>query len=103
MPKKYHKKPQSQVNIAKKRINFLFREAKNSFKKNPNLSNKYVKLARRIAMKYKMKLPSELKKKFCKNCHSYLVPGVNARVRIHKHRVIYYCFNCKHYMRQPVK
>ncbi len=103
MPQKYHKKPQSQVNIAKKRIHFLFREAKNSFKINSSLSNKYIKLARRIAMRYKIRLPSELKKKFCKNCYSYLVPSVNARVRIHKHRIIYYCLNCKHYMRHPIK
>ena len=29
----------------------------------------------------------------------HLVPGKNSRVRIHKSRVIYYCFNCKKYMR----
>lgn len=103
MPSKHYKKPARQVNIAKKRIKFLFEEAKGPFKSNPKLSNKYVKLARRIAMKYKIKMPSELKKKFCKNCHSYLAPGVNCRVRIHKHRVIYYCLSCRHYMRFPVK
>ena len=103
MPHKHHKKPANQVEIAKKRIKFLFNEAKGVFKNDPNLASKYVKTARRIAMKYKIKLPSSLKKRFCKNCYSYLVPGVNSRVRIHKHRVIYYCFNCKHYMRHPVK
>jgi len=103
MPHKHHKKPASQVEIAKKRIKFLFTEAKNTFKINQNLANKYVKTARRIAMKYKINLPSSLKKRFCKNCCSYLVPGINSRVRIHKHRVIYYCLNCRHYMRHPVK
>ena len=100
---RHHKKPANQVEIAKKRIKFLFNEAKGVFKKDKELSSKYVKTARRIAMKYKIKLPSSLKKRFCKNCHSYLVPGVNSRDRIHKHRVIYYCFNCKGYMRHPVK
>jgi len=76
MPHKYHKKPAQQVNIAKKRINFLFQEAKCVFKKDQNLANKYVKTARRIAMKYKLSLPSSLKKRFCKNCHSYMVPGI---------------------------
>ena len=103
MPRYYSKKPAQQVSIAKKRINFLFQEAKDAFKKDKNLANKYVKTARRVAMKYKIKLPSSLKKRFCKNCHSYLVPGVNSRVRIHKHRVIYYCLKCKHYTRQPIK
>lgn len=104
MPKqKHHSKPASQVNIARRRIRFLFEEAKDSFKKDSKLSNKFVKLARRLAMRYKIKLPSELKKKFCKHCHSYLVPGVNCRVRVHKHRVIYYCVNCKNYIRIPLK
>ena len=103
MSKKYYKKPAKQQQIAKRRIRFLFDEAKDSFKKDPNLSKKHVKLARRISMKYKIKLPSEMKKKFCKNCHSYLVPGVNCRVRLHKHRLIYYCSGCRHFMRFPVK
>ncbi|MBI2650327.1 ribonuclease P [Candidatus Woesearchaeota archaeon] len=104
MPKKrYHKKPAQQLTIAKKRIEFLFKLAKEHFKEDSRLSDKYVKQARRIAMKYKIKLPFFLKKRFCKHCHKYLAPGVNCRVRIHKHRVIYYCFGCKHYMRHPVK
>ena len=102
MPKKHHQKPASVQKIAEKRIKFLFGEAKNTFKKDSKLSDKYIKMARKIAMKYKIKLSPQLKKKFCKSCHSYLVPGVNCRVRIHKHRVIYYCFKCKHFMRHPI-
>jgi len=101
--KKYHKKPDKQVKMAKRRIKFLFDEAKDSFKKDIKQSDKYMKLARRIAMRYKIKLPSELKRRICKHCHRYLVPGVNCRVRIHKHRVIHYCMNCRHYTRHPVR
>ena len=70
MPKKYHKKPDKQLRIAKERIKFLFKLAKEVFRKNPLLSDKYVKMARRIAMRYKVRLPIELKKRFCRNCHS---------------------------------
>ena len=77
----------------------LFEEAKLQFNKNRNLSNKYVKLARKAAMRVNLRIPRELKRKFCKHCYSYLVPGKNSRVRIHKSRIIYYCFNCKKYMR----
>ncbi|MEK6835573.1 MAG: ribonuclease P [Nanoarchaeota archaeon] len=77
----------------------LFHEAKIQFNKNPELSNKYVKLARKAAMKINLRFPREYKRKFCKHCYTYLVPGKNARVRLHKSRVIYYCFNCKKYMR----
>ena len=103
MPKKYYKKSEKIQKIAKERINFLFSEAKESFKKDSKLSDKYVKMARRIAIKHKLRLSSELKKKICRNCHKYLVTGANCRVRIHKHRLIYYCMSCKHYTRQPIK
>ena len=103
MPKKYYHKPLSQLKIAKKRISFLFNEAKHVFRENSKLSDRYVSMARKIAMKYKVRMPSELKKRFCKNCHKYLMPGVNSRVRLHKHRLIYYCTGCRHYMRYPVK
>lgn len=103
MPRKFHKKPAKQLKIAKARIVFLFRLAKEHFKQDSSLSDKYVKMARRIAMKYKIRLPSSLKKRLCKNCHRYLVPGANARVRLHKHRLIYYCMACKHHTRLPIK
>jgi ribonuclease P protein subunit RPR2 len=103
MPRKYYKKPSKQLKIAKARILFLFRLAKENFRQDSTLSDRYVKLARRMAMKYKIRLPSSMKKRICKNCHKYLVPGVNARVRLHKHRLIYYCLGCKHYMRHPIK
>ena len=103
MPKKHFKKSSKTQKIAKARINLLFKIAKEQFREDSKLSDKYIKIARRIAMKHKVRIPSPLKKRFCKNCHKYLVPGVNCRVRIHKHRIIYYCFGCRHFMRHPVK
>ena len=86
------------------RIKVLFREAKIQFKEGKQeLADRYVYLTRKAAMKVNLKLPKEIKRKFCKHCHKYIVPGVNARVRIHKNRVIYYCFNCKGYMRFMLK
>ena len=77
----------------------LFKLAEITFRDNPKLANKYVKSARKNAMKVNLRLPINLKRKFCKHCYSYLVPGKNCRVRLHKNRIIYYCFNCKKYMR----
>ena len=71
MPKKYHKKPVQQQKIAKKRINFLFQHANEVFKEDSNLSDKYVKMARRIAMKYKIRLPSSIKKRFCNHVEEW--------------------------------
>jgi len=103
MKRKYKSKPVEQRKIALERINILFNQAKKVFKKDPSLSNRYVSLARKIAMRYKVRIPSNLKKQFCKHCYHYLVPSVNCRVRLQKGKVVYYCMNCKKYMRFPYR
>ncbi len=87
--------------IALERIQTLFNEAEKVFKKDPKLANRYVFLARKISMKAKARIPSRLKRRFCKHCYSYLMPGVNVRVRTQRGKVVYYCLNCKKYMRFP--
>ncbi|MBD3304020.1 ribonuclease P [Candidatus Woesearchaeota archaeon] len=84
---------------AKERIKHLFRQAEKAFNKNPSLSNRYVTLARKLSMKYKVPIPRELKRKFCKHCYKYLVPGKNCRIRTKDGKVVYYCLNCKKFMR----
>lgn len=86
---------------AKKQVEEYFAKAKEVFNKKPELSNDYVRKARKIAMKYRMKLPKELKRKFCKHCYSYLVIGKNARSRTRKGKVVISCFNCKKFIRIP--
>ena len=51
------------------------------------------------ALKYKINLPLKFKRRICKNCHSFLVPGKNLRVRTRKGHVVYYCLECKEFMR----
>ncbi len=101
MKKKYSKKPTEHRKIARERIETLFKQAKGMFKEDPKLSNRYVHLARKIAMKYKVRIKPELKRRFCKHCYKYLVPGVNCRVRMHDGKVVYFCQNCKKFMRFP--
>ncbi|MBR9692186.1 ribonuclease P [Candidatus Woesearchaeota archaeon] len=98
---KYQKKPQKQKEIARERIKVLFEQAKKTFRKDKKLSNRYIKLARELAMKFKIRIPSELKRRFCKHCYSYLMPGKNVRVRTREGKVVYYCLECKKYMRFP--
>jgi len=97
------KNKKSDKKEALEKIKTLFYEAEKQFSKNPSLSNRYVKLARKIAMKFNVTMPREFKRKFCKHCYSYLVPNKNCRVRIHKSRVIYSCNNCKKFMRFVLK
>ncbi|MBW2977199.1 ribonuclease P [Candidatus Woesearchaeota archaeon] len=99
MRKKYKGTLKQQKILALEEIKKLFAEAKKAFDENPDLADKYAKKARRTAMKYKVNLPLTLKRRICKNCRSYLVPGRNCRVRTHKGHMVYYCLNCKGFMR----
>lgn len=63
-------------------------------RRNEEVSKRYVALALRIAQKYKVRIPREFRSRFCKKCHSVLVPGENLRVRLSKHKVVYTCLKC---------
>ena len=97
IPKKEQKK------IAQERIKTLFEEAEKSFPKNKSLSNRYVTLARKVAMKVKCRIPMEFKRKFCKHCYKYLFPGRNCRIRTREGKLIIYCLECKKYTRIVLK
>ena len=103
MKGKYQRKTKEMKEMARERIEVLFKQAKKAFNKDPKLSNRYMKLARELAMKAKVRIPSSLKKQFCKHCYSYLVPSKNARIRLQKAKLVYFCENCKKYMRFPYK
>ena len=91
------------IAIVKHRIRKLFSEADETFSTNKKLADRYIELARKIGMKMNVRLPKKFKRKFCKHCNHYLKPGVNSRVRIHKHRVTIYCMDCKNFTRIPIK
>lgn len=99
---KYSRQSKRQEEIALTRIRDLFTEAKNIFHEDSKLSDRYVSLARKIAMKFRIKIPSNLKKQYCSKCYSYLFPGSNVRIRISHNKIIYYCKICKNFMRLPL-
>lgn len=97
--RRYKKKPAKELGIAEERINELFRQAVEIFNYDSKLSDRYVQLARNIAMKYKIKLASKYKRMFCKHCYSFLMPGVNCTVRITGKTITYTCKRCKRFSR----
>ena len=101
MKKRYSSKSKKSKEIALDRIKTLFKQAGSVFKKDKALANRYVKLARELSMKYKVRIPSNLKRQFCKHCYHYLMPPINLRVRTRQGKVVYYCLDCKKYMRFP--
>ena len=92
---------QKQKKIALERIDILFKEAEKTAKKDINLANRYIELARKISMKTKARIPKQLKRKFCKHCYVYFRHGINTRIRTKNSKVIYYCLNCKKYSKFP--
>ena len=92
-----------QKEIAQERIIILFQQAEKVFSNDKTAANRYVELARKIAMKVKVRIPTHLKRRFCKHCYKYLQPGVNSRIRTRAGKVIISCFECKKFMRIVMK
>ncbi|HJJ48899.1 MAG TPA: ribonuclease P [Methanocorpusculum sp.] len=86
--------------IAAERIEILFDEAKSAPQ---NRADRYMHLAREMAMKQRIILSREQKRSFCKKCGAHLVPGKNLRVRIQRGRVIHTCTACGNTVRIPLK
>jgi len=70
--------------IARERIEILFGQAKDAFGIHPERSNRYVDLARKIAMRQRIRIDREFRRQFCHHCYTFLVPGKNMRVRVHR-------------------
>lgn len=89
--------------MARQRIERLFDLAEKEFEKRPDRSNRYVQLARQIGMRHRVRIPTHLKRRMCRKCYSYLVPGANARVRLHGRGryIVTTCLECGHQMRRP--
>jgi ribonuclease P protein subunit RPR2 len=100
--KKHNKKDNIQK-IALESVKILLIEAEAIFDENKELANSYVRKAKRLAMKVNLRIPSNLRKKYCKHCDSFLVPGKNLRVRTKDSRIVYYCMDCKKYMKFGLK
>lgn len=86
--------------IARERIQVLFQQASKA--KTQALANRYVNLARKIQMKARIRMPKELKRKFCKHCYNYF-KSKNYRVRTKNQKIVYTCIKCKKYSRFPLK
>ncbi|HIH15460.1 MAG: ribonuclease P protein subunit RPR2 [archaeon GW2011_AR17] len=91
-----------QKKIAEERIEILFQKAEQAFP-NTKRANRYIDIARHIAMKLNIHMSKKQKRSFCKHCYTYLVSGVNAQTRIRNGNIIIYCKECKKYTRIPIK
>lgn len=95
-------KPEWQLKIARERIVILFDEAVKIVRIKPKLADRYVALARRIGMRYNVKIPKWLKRKVCKKCKAYLHPGVTAKFSTKAGVLRIECLACKRINRYPL-
>jgi len=88
--------------IVRERVEILINLARDLTKKGDiDLAKSYVKLARRISMKYNYKIPKKYRRFICKKCNSYLLPGRTARVRVNRGKVTITCIICGNVRRYP--
>ncbi|WP_414468298.1 ribonuclease P protein component 4 [Methanobacterium sp. ACI-7] len=95
------RRPKWMLKIAEERIHILFKHAEESFHKNPQRSDRYVEMARNIATKYNMKMPSVWKRRFCKKCNKFLKPGDNCQIRLKDSCVTIKCLECGNVVNVP--
>ncbi|UCH71362.1 MAG: ribonuclease P [Candidatus Bathyarchaeota archaeon] len=92
--------------IALQRIHTLFRLAEEAVPQNLELAQRYVEIARKIAMKTKVRLPMEYRRLVCRHCKNFIFPGVSCRVRTQSRRephIVITCLRCSRHMRIPLK
>jgi len=99
MKRRFQKRAEKQAATATTHVKELIKQADAVYSKDKALADRYARMAYRIMLKFKLKLPNSIKKRICKHCHRFLKPGANCRIRLGKSMIIYYCLDCKHHMR----
>ncbi len=96
----------SQKDLALQRIEILVQNALESVKSDAELAQKQAMLAKKISNKFRVRLPYEIRQLYCKKCKRFIVPDIDARVRIGRSNVKAVritCLRCGHIYRKIIK
>ncbi|MFQ5969037.1 MAG: ribonuclease P protein component 4 [Nitrososphaerales archaeon] len=96
----------SQKDLVLQRIEILVRNALETVQYNADLAQKQAILAKSMSTKFRVRLPYKIRQLYCKKCKRFIVPGVNARIRIGRanvRAVRITCLNCGHVYRKIIK
>ena len=96
---------QAKRKITLERMYVLINNAISNARLNPDLAKMQADLAWRISTHQRIRMPYELRMNFCKQCKNFIVPGVNARVRIgrtHLKAIRITCNFCEHTYRKVI-
>ncbi|HEX7274412.1 MAG TPA: RNase P subunit [Nitrososphaeraceae archaeon] len=92
--------------IATERIEILIDNALREIHNDENLSQSYARLATKIAMRVRIRMPYSMRQLFCSKCKQFIVPGFNSRVRVGRAKVKCIritCMKCNHVYRKLIQ
>jgi ribonuclease P protein subunit RPR2 len=87
--------------IAKERIDILVKSALKE--KDESLAARQARQAKKIAMRFRVRLPYEARQLYCKKCKAFIVSGRGARVRVGRAKtraIRITCLRCGHTYRK---
>ena len=72
---------------------------------NIDLARRYIYIIKKYSEKNKIRIPNDVKSKFCKKCFTPWIPGETVRIRLSRRGkyLIYACLNCGYKKRIPYK
>jgi ribonuclease P protein subunit RPR2 len=83
------------IRTAQERISDLFALAdQESGRGHSELSDRYVGLARRIGMRYNVRLPAAYREMYCRSCSAHWVEGRSVRTRLRSGHRVRTCLRC---------
>ena len=83
--------------IGAERIQILIANALSEAKENRDeLANYHAHIAKKIAMRLRLRLPYTYRQLYCKKCKRFIVPGKNSRFRIGRSRIRSIRITCLH-------
>jgi ribonuclease P protein subunit RPR2 len=101
------RKKEAAKEIAKERIDILIGHALREISDNDDkLANWHAKLAKKIAMRTRLRLSYEIRQLYCKRCKQFIPPGKNSRVRLGRSNIKALritCLKCGHVYHKILK
>ncbi|MEM2962896.1 MAG: hypothetical protein QXW70_02650 [Candidatus Anstonellales archaeon] len=91
--------------IVRERVGILLGLAEKAARKNLERARKYIRMARRLSEKYRVRFKRLDKLRFCKRCNAPFIPGYSVRVGFvpRFHSMTYRCTFCGFEFRFPYK
>ena len=92
------------VRIAHERIADLFALAEGeASRSHPELAGRYVALARKVGMRYNVRLMREYRELYCRTCSAFWVEGRTVRTRLRAGKRVRTCLACGRERRIPYR